>query len=185
MKNLKIILYLLGLIYSQTYCYSQEDRNEYLLKSIKGEYDEIGCESGYKNQKGEMVIQYGKYYYCQTDTFRTIAIVYTKEDKIIAINRNEKELFEIFVFDNGPDPIQDGLFRIIKNGKIGYANSDGKIVITPKYECAYPFENGIAKVSLNCSTTKNGEHTIWYSSKWIYINKKGKIEKTIRIDWFR
>lgn len=177
MKNLEICFYILGLSLSLTNCYSQSDRNDFLLKTIKGEYDEIGCECGYKNMMGEMVIEYGKYHYCVTDTFKTMAVVYTEQGRIIAIDRNERELFEVFVFDNQPDPIQEGLFRILKNGKIGFADSTGKIVITPQYDCAFPFENGVARVSLKCEALKEKEHSIWKSNDWIYIDKNGQIIK--------
>jgi hypothetical protein len=174
MRNLTTIYLILGFFITLTSCNSRTNNNDFLLKTIKGDNDEIGGECGYRNQKGEMVIEFGKYYYCQTDTFRTMAIVYTKQGKIIAIDRNEKELFELFVFDNGPDPIKEGLFRIVKNGKIGYADTNGKIVIEPKYDCAFPFDNGKAKVSLKCKTIRSGEHFIWESNEWIYIDKPNK-----------
>jgi hypothetical protein len=91
----------------------------------------------------------------------------------VAIDRNEKILFEIFPFDNGPDPISDGLYRIVTNKKIGFADQNGNIIIIPRYGCAYPFEKGRAKVSDKCKTVKDGEHSIWISDNWYYIDKKG------------
>jgi hypothetical protein len=71
--------------------------------------------------------------------------------------------------------VADGLFRIIINNKIGYADSGtGKIVIKPQFACAWPFENGRAKVSANCKTQSYGEHSTWFSDKWFYIDKKGR-----------
>ena len=58
---------------------------------------------------------------------------------------------KVFRFDNGPDYTSDGLFRILVENKIGYADSaTGKIVINPQFECAWPFEHGVAKVSVDC-----------------------------------
>jgi hypothetical protein len=125
---------------------------------------------GYINNQGDTIIKLGKYQYCFTDTFRKIAIV-LKNDKIIAIDRNECELFEVFKVDNGPDYVSDGLFRIIKNNKIGFANVDGKIIIDPQFDCAFPFENGKAKVSKNCKTISDGENSKWESDNWFYISK--------------
>jgi hypothetical protein len=87
-----------------------------------------------------------------TDTFKKIAIVKKPKLGFVAINRREKVLFEVFTFDNGPDYLSDGLFRIKKNGKIGYADSDFSIKIQPQYGCAFPFENGVAEVSIDCKT---------------------------------
>jgi hypothetical protein len=59
-------------------------------------------------------------------------------------------------------------------GKIGYADAaTGKIVIRPQFACAWPFEHGVAKVSLNCQTRSDGEHATWISDDWFYINKAG------------
>jgi hypothetical protein len=133
-------------------------------------------QSGYLTTTGETAIPLGKYEMCHTDTFRTHAIVLTKNDfKWVVIDREEKVLYEVFPFDNGPDYPSDGLFRIVKDGKIGYADAATfDIVIQPQFDCAFPFENGKAKVSNNCQTTTEGEYTSWISDDWQYVDKKGK-----------
>lgn len=134
---------------------------------------------GYKDKAGKMIIPFGKYDAAFTDTLRKFAIVVEKNN-IVGIDRNQKILFNVFQYDNGPDEISEGLFRIIENGKIGYADASGIIRIKPTYQCANPFENGRAKVSLNCTTKKDGEHSTWESDNWIYINKKGvRVNKMI------
>jgi hypothetical protein len=51
--------------------------------------------------------------------------------------------------DNGPDYFQDKLARIIgPDGKIGYLDDTGKIVIPPRFDAAMPFCNGKAVVEL-------------------------------------
>ncbi|HSQ86485.1 MAG TPA: WG repeat-containing protein, partial [Desulfobacterales bacterium] len=72
------------------------------------------------------------------------------------------------------DYIKSGLFRIIRNGKIGYANPEGKIVIEPRFDCAFPFEGDFARVSDECVTIDDGEHTSWQSESWYLITKNGK-----------
>ena len=128
---------------------------------------------GYIDLKGDTTIPIGKYQF-YTDTFRTFAIAYKNECCFVGIDRKENILFEIYPFDNGPDYPKEGLFRIIENGKIGYAGLNGKIVIRPQFDCALPFNNGRAKVSVDCKTEKNGEHSHWVSEKWYYIDKKGQ-----------
>jgi hypothetical protein len=148
-------------------------KDDYLLKIYEGPYDEVGAPSGYVDQRGDTVIPIGKYYYCYTDTFRNYAIVLRQEGGCMAIDRNGKELYEVYWYDNGPDYISDGLFRIKKNGKIGYADEEGAIVIRPQFECADPFEDGKARVTLDCELVAGGEHTIAKSDTWFYIDKTG------------
>jgi hypothetical protein len=154
---------------------SNKNASGYLLKFN----DSVKNTCGYKNLKGDTIIKLGKYVMCWTDTFKTYAIVSKAHRGLIAIDRSEKELFQVYNFDNGPDYPAGGLFRIIKNGKFGFADTNGKIVIKPQYGCAFPFENGIAKVAVNCVDKKTGEkHHYWESDKWFYINKSGsKIDR--------
>lgn len=98
------------------------------------------------------------------------------KSKIVAIDRNENILFEAYMFDNGPDWLVDGLFRMVRNGKIGYSDCNGVIVIEPKYSCADQFEKGIARVALDCKIVENDtdpEHTSTESTTWFLIDKKG------------
>jgi hypothetical protein len=112
---------------------------------------------------------------CFTDRFHNFAIVSSKEKGLVGIDRNEHVLFNIFVFDNGPDYPSNGLFRIVKDGKIGYANMNGDVVIPPQYDCAYPFEKGKAQVGKGCDTKSEGEHQLWTGGKWFTIDKKGRV----------
>ncbi|MCX6286644.1 MAG: WG repeat-containing protein [Bacteroidetes bacterium] len=140
--------------------------------TIKGGY-------GYKDHNGTVVIPIGKYPMVFSDTFRTYAIVASPEKGFVTINRQEQVLYEVFPYDNGPDYISDGLFRIIANKKIGFADSaTGKVMIIPQFDCARPFENGLAEVSTNCKSQVYGDNATWISDNWYYIDKTGrKIDK--------
>lgn len=99
----------------------------------------------------------------------------TNNGKWVIMDSKKTTLYEVFPYDNGPDYASEGLIRIVKNGKIGYADAKTyTIVITPQFDCAFPFENGKAKVSNKCKTIKEGEHMIWTSDTWQYVDKKGK-----------
>lgn len=141
--------------------------------------DTITNEYGYKNVNGDTIIPLGKYAMCFTDTFKTYAIVVKLNIRFVAIDRQENDLYEVFSFDNGPDYPSESLFRIVENNKIGYADSlSGKVVIKPQFDCAWPFENGVAQVSNDCKTLTDGEHSSWVSEHWFYIDKTGKkVEK--------
>lgn len=130
----------------------------------------------YLDEAGQTAIPPGKYAMCLTDTFRTHAVVLLQSDhKWAVIDRQEKVLYEVFPYDNGPDYPSEGLFRIVQDGKIGYADAATyAIVIKPQFDCAFPFENGKAKVSKQCRTVKDGEHSVWESDDWQYVDKKGE-----------
>lgn len=146
----------------------------YLIKYYTEGVDEVGVPSGYLNSRGDTIIPIGKYYYCYTDTIHSFGMVIeNKTAKILGIDQNGTELFEVFRYDNGPDYLESGLFRIVRNGKIGYANQNGKIIIEPRFECAYPFNGDFAKVSDTCITLKDGEHSISESQNWYQITKNG------------
>lgn len=132
---------------------------------------------GYRNRHAEIIIPPGKYSMCFTDSSKHFAAVFSEKNGLIGIDANGKRLFQIFSYDNGPDPLSDGLFRIIINEKIGFANAKGEIIIDPEYDCAYAFQNGMAKVSYTCQSKTSGEHSIWKSKKWIYIDTLGHVVK--------
>jgi hypothetical protein len=159
------------LLISTTSCRNTDGTNDYLISFN----DTAREEYGYKNLQGEIIIPGGKYSMCFTDTFRTYALVLKPGDGFVAIDRNEKILYKVFPVDNGPDYPSEGLFRIIENNKIGFADSlTGKISIAPQFDCAFSFENGIAKVSNNCKKEMQGEYEMWTSENWYYIDHTGK-----------
>lgn len=122
----------------------------------------------------KMVVPYDKYLFNYTDTIKTIGFVLKRKEGIVAINAKGIELFKVFTFDNGPDYVSEGLFRIVgKYQKMGFANMKGQVIIKPAYDAAYPFVDGRALVCKGCSILQNGEHSSWSGGKWGVINKKG------------
>lgn len=115
-------------------------------------YLEVGVPVCYLNERGDTIVPYGKYRYCQTDTIKKIGFVYEnkpKDARIICINDAGKELFYVFKYDNGPDYIQEGLFRIMdEDGLVGFADSLGNVIIEPQFKFAYPFKGGKTKATL-------------------------------------
>ena len=100
------------------------------------------------DRQNKIMIPPKKYKMIFTENFNNFAIVVNLESKVVAINKNEELLYEVFVYDNGADYINDGLFRIVKNGKIGFANEEGEIVINPTYDFADFFVKGYSIVNL-------------------------------------
>ena len=102
-------------------------------------------------------------------------IEYEKGKGFIAKDINNQILFTIYQIDNGPDYPSEGLFRIIDNGKIGFADVNGNIIIKPQFSFALPFHYGLAGFCKGCKFKKNGEYTEIVNGKWGFIDKKGKI----------
>jgi hypothetical protein len=151
------------------------DTTDYLIaKSPDDPNYELGSSFAFVNRNGDTIIPIGKYYATYTDTLKTFAIVSDHKLGMIGIDKNENVLYKVFRFDNGPDYIKEGLFRVIRNGKIGFANKDGVIVIPCQFDCAFFFENGKAKVSNDCNEIKDFEHTRWESDSWYFIDKTGR-----------
>ena len=166
-----VLILLIMLLAHGTSCGQSSGSTSFLVRvadSATGKY-------GYRDQAGTLVIPLGKYPVCFTDTFRYYAIVSKPGQGIVGIDRQEHVLYPVFIFDNGPDEAQGRLFRIQVDGKIGYADAvTGKLMIPPRFSCAWPFENGKAKVAFDCQTRKDGEYHTWISDHWFYIDDKGR-----------
>lgn len=151
-------------------CFAQEQPE--IMYRIENQNEDV-C--GYVNAQGDTLIPFGECVVCFSDSL-PYAIVLKWDDQSYgfpAINAKDEEVFRVFVFDNGPDYIEEGTFRIVKDGKIGYASVSGEIIVPPMYEAAWPFENGRAQVSLYARKEQDGEHWFWTETDWFYIDKNG------------
>ena len=149
------------------------------------EYLQFGVSVAYVNENNDTIIPFGKYAYYGTDTLEFYANVLehpndTTYGRQIAIDRNQNVLFDIVMFDNGPEPFNEGLTRVLRNGKMGYANKYGQVVIPCEYEFAKWFENGKAEVTYNVKAYYDlDDHKRVESDEWFEIDKEGnKIEST-------
>ena len=104
MKNILSILVLIIILFS-----CKPNKNVLVL------LEDADHRYGYLNTKGDTVISFGKYDMCFTDTIKNFGIVLDKKLGFIGIDTKENVLFKVYVYDNGPDYIEEGLFRIVKN----------------------------------------------------------------------
>ena len=142
-------------------------------------YDQVskqkpfGYTSGYVNQNGDTIIPLDKYARCFTDTVRNYAIVFDEKQGLIGIDLEENKLFNAVWNGEGSEIKEsEGMILIIENGKYGFANNKGEIIIEPRYKCAESFEGGKAKVSTDCFID-NSEFEKWKMNTWTFIDKKG------------
>lgn len=89
-------------------------------------------------------------------------------------DRNGKFLYQPFLFDNGADYFSEGVRRLVKNGKLGFADRNGKIVIEAEHDFVAPFNYGYAAFCDGCGWEKTGdEHRAIVGGKWGVMNVKG------------
>ncbi|UOR06439.1 WG repeat-containing protein [Hymenobacter aerilatus] len=130
----------------------------------------------YVSAAGDTVIPFGRYDRSVTERFDRVAIVHRVGTGWVGIDRQERVLFHPYLFDNGPDYPAEGVLRIVNAaGLLGYADTaTGRVVVPPRYEAAFPFEKGRARVGRGCHTEQAVEHSYWTCATWSYINHQGQ-----------
>lgn len=159
-----------------------KNRKQILIAHTNEEYLEAGVPVCYLSERGDTIVPYGKYRFCQTDTIRNIGFVYENKPnaEIVCIDVKGHKLFNVFKYDNGVDYAREGFFRITDDeGQMGFADTLGNVVIKPQFKFAFPFESGKAKVTFSGESKEvpcsDGEKHYWDSSVWLYIDRNGKI----------
>jgi hypothetical protein len=106
-----------------------------------------------------------------------LAAVFIDSSGWVYVRRGGATL-EVLAFDNGPDDFSEGLVRIRRNGKIGYADRSFRTVIAPRFDFGWPFEKGRALVCLGCAPSEHDtgkeDHSPVSGGKWGYIDPKGR-----------
>ena len=136
---------------------------------------------GFKDTSGQIIIP-AEYSSVFEDSFSNdITFVVKKADGeqddkngIITIDRQNKFVLKPFIFDNGPDYLQEGVFRFVENGKMGFADKNGKKVIPAKYTFVDAFQEGFAAFCEGCKKENMGEHWRMVGGKWGFMDKNGK-----------
>ena len=120
-----------------------------LIAYTSTEFPELGSSVCYLNERGDTVIPFGKYHYGGSDTIRHIGFVVEPHTPgWTTINNKGEKLFYTFSFDNGPDYVEEGLFRIINDEMLmGFADTLGNVVIQPQFAFVFPFKDGKAEVT--------------------------------------
>lgn len=92
-----------------------------------------------------------KYTFNYSDTIKSIGFVLAA-DGSWAIDKQGEKLFKTYPSPNiGPDEVSEGLFRILgEDGRIGFADMDGHIIILPRFSAVSNFSNGKAQFCQGC-----------------------------------
>lgn len=94
-------------------------------------------------------------------------------------DRNGKYLYTVLWFDMGMDYYKEGVRRIIKNGKVGFADKAGSIIVPPQYDWADPYRYGYAQVTMGKMKQHREDDEHWTvrcegDCQTFYIDKTGK-----------
>jgi hypothetical protein len=137
---------------------------------------------GYKTSSGEILIQ-PKFAVAEDFTAEGIAAIADAKGWAY-IDRKGNILVRPVNYDNGPDPFEEGLARYVADdGKIGFFNKKGKVVIQPQFGGASYFHDGLAAVCTGCKEERIDDATIVRGGKWGYIDHKGRIVIQPRFDY--
>lgn len=196
-KKLPFLAVLLVLVSCKSYTEREQTNYEYhdidtsatqeiepLIAITNEEYLQFGSNVAYVNIQGDTIIPFGNFAYFGTDTLNFFAnVLLHPNDSIygrwVGIDRNEHILFDLVSFDNGPDYFEEGLTRVLRNGKMGYANEKGEVVIPCQYAFAKWFDNGVAEVTFEAKEYQDMDgHSRVVSDSWFEIDKQGNRIKT-------
>jgi len=87
------------------------------------------------------------------------------------IDRQGRFVVRPMLFDAGPDYFVEGLSRFVEDGKTGFIDDSGRVVVPAVHDFAFPFEDGKAKVGQDCTTTREHEHSIVACRHWSTISR--------------
>jgi hypothetical protein len=151
-----------------------------LIAVTDEEFLQNGARVAYVDNLGDTIIPFGKFAYYGTDTLQHYANVLERHSdgavgRPVGIDRNQNILFDLVIFDNGPEPFNEGLTRVLRDGKMGYASKFGQIVIPCIYDYAKWFDKGVAEVTFKATEYLDGdEHRRVESDEWFTIDKHGQ-----------
>jgi hypothetical protein len=180
------LLLLLVLLTASCTVESRREKNYYVVvqdTTFREKYAYV-----FVDHRGDTVarLDSSKYYHCFTDTFEHFAVVAMRgRAGWWAIDVEQRPLFEVFnTGDVSPDEPREGLVRIVgSDRRLGFANTNGEIVIAPQFEIVSSFYNGRAIIGRGCQKVywrdDNGklsdEHWSIECGTYGYINNKGTV----------
>ncbi|KMQ68853.1 hypothetical protein ACM39_06090 [Chryseobacterium sp. FH2] len=147
---------------------------------------------GIKNREGKIIIpaQFKVFSYLKDGELVKEETIYfdgSKKDEQKEKNawgyvydRNGNFLYRPFFYDNGADYFSEGVRRFVKNGKVGFVDRNGAVVIKPEHDFVSPFNYGYAAFCDGCDWEKTeDEHKAIVGGTWGVMNFKGESVKPV------
>lgn len=95
-------------------------------------------------------------------------------------DRKGNFLYRPFFYDNGADYFSEGVRRFVKNGKVGFVDRNGTVIIKPEHDFVSPFNYGYAAFCDGCDREKTeDEHKAIVGGTWGVMNFKGETVKPV------
>lgn len=128
---------------------------------------------GYKT-KNQPTIE-PQYWVANPFTKHCIATVLDSSNQWYYIDSKGRKLFHSLVYDNGPDYYYRGMARFIRNGKVGFHDSTGLVVIDPVFDYTLPFYAPLAAFCTGCKMVEEKFAMEVHGGYWGFINQTGKV----------
>ena len=128
---------------------------------------------GYRTVEGKVAIE-PRFAVAKAFSPEGIAAV-VDEEGWAYIDRSGRILIRPFLFDNGPDYFAEGLARFTADGKFGFFDKRGRVVIQSRFSFANSFSEGRAAVCDACREIAEGEHRRVQGGRWGFINRSGNL----------
>lgn len=175
--NLRIISTILLLVMC-SFAFAQKKQKDYLISFNDTTSGKVLI--GYKNLKGKVIIPAKYTGYGEVDTLFDFTVVSLKDSGLLVIDKTGKHILRPFIYDNGPDYIEEGLFRFVENNKLGFANAKYKKIIPATFDFVTPFKNGLAEYTMGGHKVQDGEHWYWGGGhEFGFINHSGRKFKKV------
>lgn len=121
--------------------------------------------------QGDMILFYNR------DTVQRSSLAHNQV--LSFYDRSGRFLYHPFMYDAGPDYLEEGFRRYIENNKMGFRDRSNKAAIPARYDFAEQFEYGLAAVCVGCrlyvdSTIVDEHNTRLSNGAWGLINQKGE-----------
>lgn len=95
-------------------------------------------------------------------------------------DRKGNFLYRPFAYDNGADYFSEGVRRFVRNGKVGFADRNGKVIIEAGHDFVSPFHYGYAAYCDGCDWEKTGdEHKAIVGGTWGVMDFKGQVTQPV------
>jgi hypothetical protein len=95
-------------------------------------------------------------------------------DRLWYVIRRDGVMAPVMSMDNWADAFANGLARSPVGNRIGYIDRSLKLVIPARYDGAFPFEHGTARVCIGCTTQTAGEYSSYVGGHWGCIDRHGR-----------
>ena len=103
-----------------------------------------------------------------------LAAIHTKPFGWLFVRRDGTTIRTV-TNDNGPDSFSEERGRYVEDGKIGFIDLSGRVIVRAQYGFATPFKNGCSRVCDDFVRVKESEYEFIRSDRWGCIGRNGEL----------